>query len=92
MVRFHRIASAVALALVTVALLAPVAQARPATAGGAAAPATSQTGPAGPGQESRQGNGGTDWNAVFAGAAGSVVIIAMAAGGVGLLRRRTLAA
>jgi hypothetical protein len=88
---FRRIASVVALALVTVALLAPVAQARPAVAGGAAPPATTKTTPNGPVQ-SRQGNGGTDWNAVFAGAAGSALIIAMGAGGVGLVRRRTLAA
>ncbi|HET7170651.1 MAG TPA: hypothetical protein VFI18_03365 [Gaiellales bacterium] len=90
MLGFHRIASVVGLALVTVALLAPVAQARPATAGGVAAPVTNQTTPAGAAQASRD-NGGTDWNAVFAGAAGGALIIAMGAGGVGLLRRRTLA-
>lgn len=89
MLGFHRIASVVGLALVTVALLAPVAQARPATAGGAA-PVTNQTTPAGAAQASRD-NGGTDWNAVFAGAAGGALIIAMGAGGVGLVRRRTLA-
>jgi len=92
MLRFHRIATAVALALVTVALLAPVAQARPALAGGAEAPATTQTAPAGAAQSTHQGGGGTDWNAVFAGAAGGALIIAMGAGGIGLVRRRTLAA
>jgi len=41
-----------------------------------------------------RGNGGsgTDWNAVFAGAAGSALIIAMCAGGLSLVRRRTVAA
>jgi len=90
MLGFHRIASLVGLALVTVALLAPVAQARPATAGGAVPPVTNQTTPSGPAQSSR-GNAGTDWNAVLVGAVGGALIIAMGAGGVGLVRRRTLA-
>ena len=38
------------------------------------------------------GGGGTDWNAVFAGAAGSALIIAMCAGGLSLVRRRTVTA
>jgi hypothetical protein len=95
MLRFHRLASAVALALVTVALLAPVAQARPAVAGGASggskAPAVLVS-TAAASKQSREAGGGTDWNAVFAGAAGSALIIAMCAGGVGLVRRRTLTA
>ena len=40
----------------------------------------------------RDSGGGTDWNAVFAGTAGSALIIATGAAGVGLMRRRTLAA
>ena len=91
MLGFHRIASAVGLALVTVALLAPVAQARPTTASGVAEPVTTQTTPTGAAQSSR-GNGGMDWNAVLAGAAAGALIIAIGAGGVGLVRRRTLAA
>ena len=44
-------------------------------------------------KSSRESGGtGTDWNAVFAGAAGSALIIAMCAGGLSLVRRRTLAA
>ncbi|HEY7258659.1 MAG TPA: hypothetical protein VH459_06290 [Gaiellales bacterium] len=93
MLRFHRLASAVALALVTVALLAPVAQARPVAAGsgtgGSTAPAVPATTSGTPKQAT---GGGTDWNAVFAGAAGSAIIIAMCAGGIGLVRRRALAA
>ena len=112
MLRFHRLASAVAVALVTVALLAPVAQARPAVSGSASgggstspdrivhdtplaapvdplhAPAQSTAAVA----TRERASAGTDWNAVFAGAAGSALIIAMGAGGVGLVRRRTLAA
>ena len=38
------------------------------------------------------GGTGTDGYAVFAGAAGSALIIAMCAGGLSLMRRRTLAA
>jgi len=94
MPRFHRLASAVALALVTVALFVPVAQARPTVAGagsgGGSAPIDR---PVQTTQTNRQDSGGgTDWNAVFAGAAGSALIIAMGAAGVGLVRRRTLAA
>jgi hypothetical protein len=96
MLRFHRLASAVALALVTVALLAPVAQGRPAVAGsatgGSKAPAVLGTTAATAKQSREAGGGGTDWNAVFAGAAASALIIAMCAGGIGLVRRRALAA
>jgi hypothetical protein len=113
MLRPHRLASVVAVALATVALLAPVAQARPAVAGAASgggsasidrlahdtplaapvdplnAPAQTTTGVATP---DRGGAGaGTDWSAVFAGAAGSALIIAICAGGIGLVRRRALA-
>jgi hypothetical protein len=95
MLSFHRLASAVALALVTVALLAPVAQARPAVAGsasgGSKAPAVILAATSDASKQTRDA-GGTDWNAVFAGAAASALIIAMCAGGVGLVRRRTLAA
>ena len=95
MLRYHRLASAVALALVTVALLAPVAQARPAVAGsasgGSKAPAVLVRTPDAS-KQTREAGSGTDWNAVFAGAAGSALIIAMCAGGLGLVRRRTLAA
>jgi hypothetical protein len=114
MLRFHRLASAAAVALVTVALLAPVAQARPAVSGSASgggststdrivhdtplaapvdplhAPAQSRAVVATSDRASAEA--GTDWNAVFAGAAGSALIIAMCAGGVGLVRRSTLAA
>jgi hypothetical protein len=55
-------------------------------------PATLQGAPASSAKAARQSDGGTDWNAFFAGAAGSAVIIAMFAGGLGLVRRRTLAA
>jgi hypothetical protein len=43
-------------------------------------------------QDRESGGSGTDWNAVFAGAAGSALIIAMCAGGLSLVRRRTVAA
>jgi hypothetical protein len=96
MLRFRPLATAVALALVTVALLAPVSQARPAVAGsasgGSKAPAVLATTSGTPKQSRDAAGGGTDWNAVFAGAAGSALIIAMCAGGIGLMRRRTLAA
>jgi hypothetical protein len=36
--------------------------------------------------------GGTDWSAVFAGAAGSALVIAILAGGIGLVRRRAVTA
>jgi hypothetical protein len=53
-------------------------------------PATGQTTIAK--QDRGSGGTGTDWNAVFAGAAGSALIIAMCAGGLSLVRRRTVAA
>jgi hypothetical protein len=43
-------------------------------------------------QDRESGGTGTDWNAVFAGAAGGALIIAMCAGGLSLVRRRTVAA
>jgi hypothetical protein len=43
-------------------------------------------------KQDRESGTGTDWNAVFAGAAGSALIIAMCAGGLSLVRRRTVAA
>jgi hypothetical protein len=112
MLRCHRLAPAVAAALATAALLAPVAQARPAVAGAASGgggsvaivhdtplanpvniPTPEQPAPAGTGKQDRQSGGnGTDWNAVFAGAAGSALIIAMCAGGLSLVRRRALTA
>jgi hypothetical protein len=96
MLRFHRLASAVALALVTVALLAPIAQARPAVAGagsgGSKAPAVLGTTSGTPKQSREAADGGTDWSAVFAGAAASALIIATCAGGIGLVRRRAVAA
>jgi len=82
--RFHRLVTAVALALVTVLLLAPVAQARTAFAGGVQAPATTQP--------ARHGTGGTYGNVIIiAAAVGGALMIAIGAG-VGLVRRRTLAA
>jgi len=54
---------------------------------------TTQGAPAGAAQQDRDSGGnGTDWNAVFAGAAGSALIIAIGAGGLSLVRRRALAA
>jgi hypothetical protein len=111
----HRLASAVAVALATAALLAPVAQARPAVAGAASGgggavaidrhahdtplanpvsvPTTNRAAPASGAKSDRESGGsGTDWNAVFAGAAGSALIIAMCAGGLSLVRRRALTA
>jgi hypothetical protein len=114
MLRRHRIASAVAAALATAALLAPVAQARPAVSGAASgggsasinrfahdtplaapvdplhAPAQSTASVATPDRASA--TGGTDWSAVFAGAAGTTLIIAIFAGGIGVVRRRTVTA
>jgi hypothetical protein len=56
-------------------------------------PATGQSTTAGVAKSDRETGGtGTDWNAVFAGAAASALIIAMCAGGVSLVRRRTVAA
>ena len=54
-------------------------------------PTTGQT-TRSPSQDRENGGTGTDWNAVFAGAAGSALIIAMCAGGLSLVRRRTVAA
>ena len=48
--------------------------------------------PASAKSDHESGGNGTDWNAVFAGAAASALIIAMCAGGLSLVRRRTLAA
>ena len=82
--RFHRLVTAVALALVTVLLLAPVAQARTAFVGGVQARATTQP--------ARHSSGGTYGNVIIiAAAAGGALMIAIGAG-VGLVRRRTLAA
>jgi hypothetical protein len=113
MFRLQRLAPAVAVALATVALLAPSAQAMPAVAGAASGgdlsavdrhahdtplanpvtiPATGQTTTIVAKQSRESGGTGTDWNAVFAGAAGSALIIAMFAGGLSLVRRRTVAA
>jgi hypothetical protein len=115
MLRSHRLAPAVAAALATAALLAPVAQARPVVFGAASGgggsvaidrhvhdtplanpvtvPTTDQAATAGVAKPDRESAGtGTDWNAVFAGAAGSALIIAMCAGGLSLVRRRALAA
>ena len=83
MLRFHRLATAVALALVTVALLAPVAQARTAFVGGVQAPATTQP--------ARHSTSGTYGNVIIAAAVGGAFMIAIGAG-VGFVRRRTLAA
>jgi len=83
MLRSHRLVTAIALALVTVALLAPVAQARTAFAGGVQAPATTQP--------ARHGTGGTYGNVIIAATVGGGLMIAIGAG-VGLVRRRTLAA
>ena len=91
MLRFRRIASAVGLALATVALLAPVAQAGPTLAGGANPRATGQAAPAGV-RGDRETLARTDWRAVFAGATGSAIVIAMGAGAIGLLRRGKLIA
>ena len=55
-------------------------------------PATGQTTTIVAKQSRESGGTGTDWNAVFAGAAGSALIIAMCAGGLSLVRRRTVAA
>jgi hypothetical protein len=56
-------------------------------------PTTGQSTTAGVAKSDRgSGTAGTDWNAVFAGAAGSALIIAMCAGGFSLVRRRTVAA
>ena len=56
-------------------------------------PATGQSTTIGVAKSDREsGATGTDWNAVFAGAAGSALIIAMCAGGLSLVRRRTVAA
>ena len=116
MIRVHRLGPAIAAALATAALLAPVAQARPTVAGAASGggggvividrhahdtplanpvsvPATTPVVAAGAAKQNRDsGGGGTDWNAVFAGAAGSALIIAMCAAGLSLVRRRTVTA
>jgi hypothetical protein len=55
-------------------------------------PTTGQTTTVVAKQDRESGGTGTDWNAVFAGAAGSALIIAMCAGGLSLVRRRTVAA
>jgi hypothetical protein len=55
-------------------------------------PTTGQTTATVAKQDRESGGTGTDWNAVFAGAAGSALIIAMCAGGLSLVRRRTVAA
>jgi hypothetical protein len=55
-------------------------------------PTTGQTTTVVAKQARESGGTGTDWNAVFAGAAGSALIIAMCAGGFSLVRRRTVAA
>jgi hypothetical protein len=55
-------------------------------------PTTGQTTTTVAKQDRESGGTGTDWNAVFAGAAGSALIIAMCAGGLSLVRRRTVAA
>jgi hypothetical protein len=83
MLRSHRLVTAIALALVTVALLAPVAQARTAFAGGVQAPATTQP--------ARQSTGGIYRTVIIAATVGGTLMIAIGAG-VGLVRRRTLAA
>jgi hypothetical protein len=58
-----------------------------------AIPTTGQSTTTGVAKSDREsGATGTDWNAVFAGAAGSALIIAMCAGGLSLVRRRTVAA
>jgi hypothetical protein len=115
MTRIHRLGPAIAAALATAALLAPVAQARPAVAGAASGgggvividrhahdtplanpvsvPTTTPVVTASAAKQDRgSGGGGTDWNAVFAGAAGSALIIAMCAGGLSLVRPRTVTA
>jgi len=116
MIRVHRLGPAIAAALATAALLAPVAQARPAVAGAASGgggvvvidrhahdtplanpvsvPTTTPVVVAASAakQDRDSGGGGTDWNAVFAGAAGSALIIAMCAGGLSLVRRRAVTA
>ena len=83
MLRSHRLVTAIAVALVTVALLAPVAQARTAFVGGVQAPATTQP--------ARHSTGGTYGNVIIAASVGGALMIAIGAG-VGLVRRRTLAA
>jgi hypothetical protein len=55
-------------------------------------PTTGQTTTTVAKQDRESGGTGTDWNAVFAGAAGGALIIAMCAGGLSLVRRRTVAA
>ncbi len=115
MIRVHRLVPTVAAALATAALLAPVAQARPAVSGAASGgggvvvidrhahdtplanpvsvPTTTPVVAASAAKQNRDsGGGGTDWNAVFAGAAGSALIIAMCAGGLSLVRRRAVTA
>jgi hypothetical protein len=116
MIRVHRLGPAIAAALATAALLAPVAQARPAVSGAASGgggvvvidrhahdtplanpvsvPTTTPVVVAASAakQDRDSGGGGTDWNAVFAGAAGSALIIAMCAGGLSLVRRRAVTA
>jgi hypothetical protein len=83
MLHLHRLVTAVALALVTVALLAPVAQARTAFAGGVQGPAATQA--------ARHSTGGIYRTVIIAATAGGALMIAIGAG-VGLVRRRTLAA
>ena len=94
MIRVHRLGPAIAAALATAALLAPVAQARPTPlANPVSIPTTTPVVTASAAKQNRDsGGGGTDWNAVFAGAAGSALIIAMCAGGLSLVRRRTVTA
>jgi hypothetical protein len=73
---------------VAVALLAPVAQAKPGLSGGEKAPGAKKASQA----RTQAGRrlGGTDWTAIAAGATGSAVVVAIGAGVVELLRRREL--
>ena len=119
MPRLHRFVPTVAAGLAVAALLAPTAQARPASSvissGGGSVPTVERTvhdqplaNPVSvPASGLNHGGGLTvggtrstritsstsiDWVDVFIGAAASALVIAVCAGGIGMVRRRALAA